>query len=146
MMDDNFEATSTDNVATKENQDVLTEIRDLSKKRLLLQRISTGCMVGTLLVVLVAALLMVPRATTTLNHINQVAVKAEDSLAKVDKMTASMESASDNLNELVNANGEALSSAVKSMSEVDFDGLNKAISDLQEAIGPLANFMSRFGR
>ncbi len=145
-MDDNFEATSTDNVATKENQDVLTEIRDLSKKRLLLQRISTGCMVGTLLVVLVAALLMVPRATTTLNHINQVAVKAEDSLAKVDKMTASMESASDNLNELVNANGEALSSAVKSMSEVDFDGLNKAISDLQEAIGPLANFMSRFGR
>lgn len=145
-MDENFEATSTDNVATKENQDVLTEIRDLSKKRLLLQRISTGCMVGTLLVVLVAALLMVPRATTTLNHINQVAVKAEDSLAKVDKMTASMESASDNLNELVNANGEALSSAVKSMSDVDFDGLNKAISDLQEAIGPLANFMSRFGR
>ncbi len=143
-MDENFDATSKDNVATKENVDILTEIRDLSKKRLFYQRISTGCMAATLLVVLAAAVIMVPRVSTTLEHINAVAVKAEDSLEKVDEMTASMDDASDHLTELVSANGEALSSAVKSLSEVDFDGLNKAIKDLQDAVGPMANFMNRF--
>ena len=143
-MDENLDATSKDNVTTKENVDILTERRDLSKKRLFYQRISTACMAATLLVVLAAAVIMVPRVSTTLEHINAVAVKAEDSLEKVDEMTASMDDASDHLNELVNANGEALSSAVKSLSEVDFEGLNKAIKDLQDAIGPMANFMNRF--
>ena len=143
-MDENFDVTSKDNVTTKENVDILTEIRDLSKKRLFFQRIQTCCMAATLLVVLAAAVIMVPRASATLEHINAVAVKAEDSLEKVDEMTASMDNASDNLNQLVSANGEALSSAVKSLSEVDFDGLNKAITDLQDAIGPMANFMNRF--
>ncbi len=143
-MDENFDATSKDNVTTQGNADVLTELRDLSKKRLFYQRISTLCAAAILVVVAIAAVLMVPRVTATLEHINAVAVKAEDSLEKVDEMTASMEDASDNLNKLVSENGEALGAAVKSMSEVDYEGLNQAIKDLQDAIGPMANFMNRF--
>ena len=30
------------------------------------------------------------------------------------------------------------------MTKVDFDGLNKAIKDLQDAVSPVANFFNKF--
>ena len=42
--------------------------------------------------------------------------------------------------------GEAkkMSPLVNALTEIDFDGLNQAIKDLQDAVGPLASFMSKF--
>ena len=59
-------------------------------------------------------------------------------------MVSEMTTASKNLNELVNENAGPLTEAVKNMSNVDFDGLNKAITDLQDTVGPMANFFNRF--
>ena len=150
-MNENFDATSKDNVTTKDDADVLTELRDLTRKKLRLQYISTACIGGMLAVLIISVLVMVPRVSTTLAHINNVAAKAEESLAKaqesieqINDMTKSMEQASSNLNKLVDENGESLGAAIKSMTEVDYEGLNQAIKDLQDAIGPMANFMNRF--
>lgn len=143
-MNENINATGKDNVTTNDDADVLKQIRDLSKKRLILQAVSTVCVAGMFAAVLIAVLVMVPRVSTTLAHINDVATRAQESLVQVDDMTASMIKASGDLSGLVDENGEALASAVKSMSEIDFEGLNKAITDLQDAIGPMANFMNRF--
>ena len=30
------------------------------------------------------------------------------------------------------------------MNDIDFEGLNKAIQDLQDAVGPFATFMNKF--
>ena len=150
-MSENLDATSKDNADTIGNADTLTELRDLTKKKYILQVISTAFIGGMFVVVLIAVLAIVPRVSATLSHVNDVAVraegalaKAEESLAKVDTMAESMEQASDGLNKLVEENGESLASAIKSMTEVDYEGLNKAITDLQNAVGPMANFMSRF--
>lgn len=151
IMNENFDATSKDNVTTGENTDILTELRDMTKRKLILQYISTACIAGMLVVLICAVFVMVPRVSTTLAHINSVAksaentlARAEESLAQIDDMALSMEDASGNLNKLVSENGESLASAIKSMTEVDYEGLNKAIKDLQDAIGPMASFMNRF--
>ena len=123
---------------------LLTEMRDLSKKRLFFQKIATGCMAGLLLVVFLTCIIVVPKAMTTLSHINNVSVKAENSLDEIDVMTKGITSATDSLNELVAGNSASLTEAVTSLSRIDFDGLNKAITDLQDAAGPMAALMKRF--
>ena len=55
-----------------------------------------------------------------------------------------MTDASKNLNQLVGDNSEALNEAITNMANVDYDGLNKAIKDLQDTVGPMANFFSKF--
>lgn len=123
---------------------LLTEMRDLSKKRLFFQKIATGCMAGLLLVVFLTCIIVVPKAITTLSHINSVSVKAENSLDEIDVMTKGITSATDSLNELVSGNSASLTEAVTSLSQIDFDGLNQAIRDLQDAAGPMAALMKRF--
>ena len=87
---------------------LLTEMRDLSKKRLFFQKIATGCMAGLLLVVFLTCIIVVPKAMTTLSHINNVSVKAENSLDEIDVMTKGITSATDSLNELVAGNSASL--------------------------------------
>lgn len=125
-------------------ESLLTEMRDLSKKRLFFQKIATGCMAGLLLVVFLTCIIVVPKAMTTLSHINNVSVKAENSLDEIDVMTKGITSATDSLNELVSGNSASLTEAVTSLSQIDFDGLNQAIRDLQDAAGPMAALMKRF--
>jgi len=41
-------------------------------------------------------------------------------------------------------NSQSLTDAVEKMNNIDFEGLNKAIQDLQDAVGPFANLMKKF--
>lgn len=125
-------------------ESLLTEMRDLSRKRLFLQKVATGCMAGILVLVFLVCVIIVPKAITTLSHINSVSVKAENSLDEIDVMTKGITSATDSLNELVSGNSASLTEAVTSLSQIDFDGLNQAIRDLQDAAGPMAALMKRF--
>ena len=82
--------------------------------------------------------------TITLDHINSVAVKAEESLANVDTMAADVSNSAANFDKLLAENSKELTESIKEISEIDFDGLNKAIKDLQDAVGPMASFMNKF--
>ena len=140
---------ATDNVTATAMQgnlseSLLVEMRDLSKKRLFFQRIATCCLVGVFLTVFTACLIVVPKAMTTLTNINNAAVKAGSSLDDIDTMTEDITTATNNLNELVSNNSVKLTDAVTSLSQIDFEGLNKAITDLQTAVGPMANLMKGF--
>ena len=120
------------------------EMLKVDKKHLFWQRLSALAVVATFLVVLVVAMILVPQVTTTLGNINKVAKDAEEAIAKVDTMVLEMTDASKNLNQLVGDNSEALNEAVTNMANVDYDGLNKAIKDLQDTVGPMASFFSKF--
>ena len=140
---------ATDNVTATAMQgnlseSLLVEMRDLSKKRLFFQRIATCCLAGVFLTVFTACLIVVPKAMTTLTNINNAAVKAGSSLDDIDTMTEDITTATNNLNELVSNNSVKLTDAVTSLSQIDFEGLNKAITDLQTAVGPMANLMKGF--
>lgn len=132
------------NVTSASSEELLIEIRNLTKKKLFWQKISTCCIAAITGIVLVTMVIVIPQLEATLNHINDTAIKAQDSLNEANTMITSITEASENFDSLVAKNGEGLTSAVESMSKIDFEGLNEAIKDLQDAIGPLAAFMSKF--
>ncbi|MBQ9303943.1 hypothetical protein [Butyrivibrio sp.] len=132
------------NVTSANSEELLIEIRNLTKKKLFWQKISTCCIAAIAGIVLVTMVIVIPQLEATLNHINDTAIKAQDSLNEANTMITSITEASENFDSLVAKNGEGLTSAVESMSKIDFEGLNEAIKDLQDAIGPLAAFMSKF--
>lgn len=120
------------------------EMLKVDKKHLFWQRLSALAVVATFLVVLVVAMILVPQVTATLDNINRVAKDAESAVANVDTMVLEMTDASKNLNQLVGDNSEALNEAITNMANVDYDGLNKAIKDLQDTVGPMASFFGKF--
>jgi hypothetical protein len=132
------------NVISASSEELLIEIRNLTKKKLFWQKISTCFIAAIAGIVLVTMVIVIPQLEATLNHINDTAIKAQDSLNEANTMITSITEASENFDSLVAKNGEGLTSAVESMSKIDFEGLNEAIKDLQDAIGPLAAFMSKF--
>ena len=124
--------------------DALEELIKLSRKQLFYRRIATGCLAGILVVVAIAVMILIPKVTITLNHINSVAIKAEESLANVDTMAADVSNSAANFDKLLAENSKELTESIKEISEIDFDGLNTAIKDLQDAVGPMAAFMNKF--
>ncbi|MBE5829642.1 MAG: hypothetical protein E7305_09305 [Butyrivibrio sp.] len=124
-------------------QDIAALVR-IGKKQLFLQRITTLATVGIFVVVLVAMVVLVPKVTMTLTNIDQMVADASSSVENINAMVAEMTEASKNLNQLVNDNTEPLTQAVNNMAGIDFEGLNKAITDLQATVGPMAQFFSRF--
>ena len=120
------------------------QMLNVNKKTLGWQRFAALMVLATFVVILVTALILVPQIVETLNNINKVAGEVEQSLQGVDTMVAEMTSASENLNKLVDDNAQGLTTAVENLANVDFDGLNKAIQDLQDAIGPMATFFNKF--
>ena len=123
---------------------VLEEIRKFSQKQVVWQRLSSLCILGALICIVVVLFIVVPRVLETLDHINSVATKVETSLENVDVMVNEMTDASKNLNQLVGENSTSLTDAIDKMAAVDYDGLNQAIQDLQDAVGPMASFFNRF--
>ncbi|SFC43813.1 hypothetical protein [Butyrivibrio sp. YAB3001] len=130
-----------DEVKTMNGNDELVKI---AKKQLFFNRISALCMAGMLAVLIVVVVILVPKVETTLGHINSVAQNVESSLDDINVMVKSITDSSENLNKLVDQNAQELTDAVTSISEIDFEGLNKAIQDLQDAVGPLASFFKKF--
>ena len=59
-------------------------------------------------------------------------------------MAADVSNSAAKFDKLLDSNATEMTEAVKSISEIDFDGLNKAIKDLQDAVGPMATFMNKF--
>ena len=127
----------------KTSDDRLSELIKIGKKQLFYQKVTTSCIAGMLVVLIIAVGIMIPRVSTTLSHINSVAQKAEKSLENVDTMTTSVSTSAGNFDKLLNDNGEKLTSSIKSISEIDFEGLNKAISDLESAVGPIAKLFGK---
>lgn len=116
----------------------------LEKKQLFYHRISAVCFAGFLLLSIVTVGILVPKITNTLENINSVTQKVETSLGNIDDMATGITDATANLNKLVNDNATELTDAVEKLSQIDYEGLNQAIHDLEDTVGPFASFMNRF--
>jgi hypothetical protein len=123
---------------------LLKDIKKNGRRQLIWSRVLTVAMVGIFLVVGYAAFIFIPIVVDTMDNINNVVTGASATIENIDVMVAEMTDASQNLNQLVNDNAKPLTDAVTNLSNIDFDGLNKAIRDLQDAIGPMAEFMNKF--
>jgi predicted PurR-regulated permease PerM len=134
-------------------EDLGRKIYENSQKSLMLQRISAICVAGLFAVVLIAAIMVIPRTLRLIDEVHTAAQSVTDTVSKAEvaindlsEMANSLEDTSENFDKLIAENSGALTDSLDKIANIDFEGLNKGIQDLQNAVGPFANLMSRFGR
>ena len=96
---------------------LLRELAGNAKKQTRGVRVIMAFAIGLFAVIAAAAILLVPRALSTLR---------------------SVETMVENTNTLIEDNAEALTGTVSQFSRIDFEGLNDSIQDLQDIISPIA--------
>ena len=96
---------------------LLREIAGNAKKQTRGIRVIMDFAIGIFAVFAAAAVLLVPRALSTLR---------------------SVETMVQNTNALIEENAEELTGTVTQISRIDFEGLNDSIQDLQDIISPIA--------
>ncbi len=145
-------------VQTEGVEDLLKQILEADKKEVRYAKIAAFFTFGLFVILLVAAVIIVPRVINTLETVDsalisashtietadEVIVSANEALKGINTMTSSITGTSDQMNTMLTDNSEALTDAVGKMNKIDFEGLNNAIQDLQDAVGPFATFMNRF--
>ena len=142
---------NTENVSSTDNAELLRQILDTTKKQARYSRLAMIFTGGVFAVMAVMAIMIVPGVVTALEGANRTIIQAESAvneanttLQQVQTMTGSITNTSENVNSMVTDNSAALTDAVQKLSEIDFDGLNTAIGDLQNAVGPLSRMVSVF--
>lgn len=132
-------------------KELLEQILEENKKRTFYSRIAAFAAIGVLAAVAVCLLLIVPQIYSAVDNMNHTMAVAEVTLAEAENaaagltlMSNNITEVSENVNQFVTENSTAISTAMKDISNIDYAGLNKAISDLQAAVEPFANFVNRF--
>ncbi len=154
-------------VDTKKIEEMLAKIEKANRKQLGWARTAALFMILLFLVIGGALFIMVPQIMGTLRNINaavdqangilvqandiletgnDLLAQAQDTLVEISTMSNSLTTTSDQVNEVLSQNAEAVASAIAQIEAIDFDGLNSAIGDFQTAIEPLANFVARFNK
>ena len=134
-----------------ENEELMKKLSENSAKSLKFQRITAFCMVGILAVFVIAAFMVVPPTVAMVREIHITASAVGDTveqasalISELDKTAKELQETSGTMNDLLTENGETITESLDKMSQIDFDGLNQGIKDLQDAVGPFASFMNKF--
>ena len=132
-------------------RDILEELLKSEKKEVRYARIAAFFTFGLFVILLVVAIIIVPKVVSTLNNINDTVTSAYQTIEGLDEvmdninsMSTSIEKTSENMNDMITDNATELTGAVEKLGSIDYEGLNQAITDLQDAVGPFATFMNRF--
>lgn len=115
-----------------DSRELLAQIARYQKKEVGHARLNTVVGVLVAAVLLVTLLVVLPRAVTVLDHMEQ-------SLQEIDTFVESAD-------RVVADNSGAVTDALGKLNGVDFDTLNEAIQDLSDAVKPLANFARMFNK
>ena len=131
--------------------DQLAELIRKQSKQLRYSRIACIASVVMAAILLVTCVLIVPRVISTIHQFNTlmeqantVIENANTTLGNFDEMSSEITSAAYAINGLVDDNSEVLSESMNKMNSIDFEGLNKAIADLEAVVEPMANFFGKF--
>lgn len=139
-------------------KELLQQILEENKKRTLYARISVLIsMIGMIIIILCLVIelpklnVLITKAEATLEDIQETLGDAQTALeqvetvaAKLVDMSGSITETSTGLNSFVTENAETIAQAMEKIDSIDYDGLNKAIGDLQDAVEPFANLVNRF--
>ena len=116
----------------------MAEFLDCQKKLLRQSRISLIMNIVLALALIAALAVLVPQARAELDH-------AEASLTEIDRLVADTEELVGGANEMIADTG-AVTEAVQKLNEVDFETLNDAINNLNNAISPLSGLAGLFSK
>ncbi len=126
--------------------EVFEKLLKNSKKQVFYARLAAIFTGALFLAVAYALITIIPQVSETLRGVNVAIANANDALEDINTMSASITKTSESLNLLVGDNAEKLTESVDKLSTMDIDGINTAIQDLQDAIGPLAETMRQMSQ
>ena len=116
------------------------EEKNYEKKQYQMAKISAAANAAMLLVVILCAVILIPRFLNTMNQVDVVMADLEIVSSELaDTLPEMME----DLDALVNSSEAGITEAIEKMNAIDFEALNQAIQDLQTVIEPLARFFGR---
>lgn len=133
------------------NHEILEELLKESKKRTAYNKIAAMSLTGLLVAFIVVFFVLVPKAYNVLLNANRELETAEVATEEIriaasslTEMIENITVTSESVNDFIVKNSEAMASTVEKMESIDYETLNKAINDLQDAVEPFAKFMNRF--
>ena len=139
-------------------EELLRQILEADKKEVRYAKLAALFSFGLFVILLIVAAILVPKVVSTLATVNSTIItagqtienangtieQANGAIEGINEMTSSITGTSENMNTMLTDNSQSLTDAVEKMNNIDFEGLNKAIQDLQDAVGPFANLMKKF--
>ena len=126
--------------------ELLKQILTQTKKEAIFSKVIAFIMLGVLLILLVATLIVVPRALSMIAEIEQTALDAQAVVEQANVTLEGLSSTVDGVEEMTESITKTGNALFDGIGKVDFDSLSKAINDLQAAIEPLANFSRLLNR
>lgn len=123
---------STENEKTENN--LMEEQIRLLKKQVHFSKIAAAASVCAALILLIAALFLVPETHRLLGDMNTITEGLED----VD-----LNELVDNLNQLSTTSQDGINKATEKLEQLDVEGLSQAIQDLEKVISPLAKIFGK---
>lgn len=142
----------------EEKKELLEELLMENRKRTLYTKIAAFSCTGILALLLLTAVLALPKLSATVRNVNaavagaqSVMGEAETTLAAIEnaasglaEMSTGLKETGESVNRFVTDNSAALTDTVKQLGEIDYEGLNQAIRDLKDAVEPFAKLVNRF--
>ena len=129
----------------------LAKLLENSEKQLFYSRIRSIAAVVTALCILCALVMVVPALLRTAAGADAVIAQASSSITLADEaitdvieMSGAITEMGPSMDDFIAENAEAVSSLMKEIEAIDFEGLNKAIKDLGDVVEPFAKFFNRF--
>lgn len=129
----------------------LAKLLENSEKQLFYSRIRSIAAVVTALCILCALVMVVPALLRTVAGADAVIAQASSSITLADEaitdvieMSGAITEMGLSMDDFIAENAEAVSSLMKEIEAIDFEGLNKAIKDLGDVVEPFAKFFNRF--
>ena len=129
----------------------LAKLLENSEKQLFYSRIRSIAAVVTALCILCALVMVVPALLRTAAGADAVIAQASSSITLADEaitdvieMSGAITEMGLSMDDFIAENAEAVSSLMKEIEAIDFEGLNKAIKDLGDVVEPFAKVFNRF--
>ncbi len=129
----------------------LEELLKKQEKMLKITRLSGLAVLALAVAIVIACVILVPKAVSTMMQIESLAQEASvlvenanTTLEGIDEMSSEIKTAADGINGLVEDNSSVLTESMTKLNSIDFEGLNKAITDLGAVVEPMARFFSKF--
>ena len=139
-------------LSDKDAKEILKELLEFEKREAKYQKVTSILIFCLVLIMGIVSFMIVPVAVQTLTTANATIIQAQEALTKItdemeniNGMVSSITETSDSVNKMVTDNAEDLTTSVQNLNSIDFEGLNKAIRDLQDAVAPMAKVGRIFG-
>ncbi len=111
--------------------------------------ITAGCLLVLILCLAVAGLYYVPKINASLKNLDKLTSQIDSVNSAVDSLIIASNELKkvnfEDINALVDESRKSVASANKKIEDIDIDTLNEAIKNLNDTVGPLAEFFNVFG-